>query len=210
MPHYYIAIEGVIGVGKTTLARMLCEPFAAESLLEVVEENPFLSSFYQDRAKYAFQTQIFFLLSRFRQMQSSATAILARGNLIGDYVLAKDRIFAEQTLNPDELDMHSRLYPVLAESLPKPDLVVLLQASTDVLMRRIVQRDRPFERAMSRAYIDDLSSAYDRFFASFEDAPLLRINSDAIDFVRNADDFGDIVQRIRARLGIGEFQRQLL
>jgi deoxyguanosine kinase len=210
MPHYYIAIEGVIGVGKTTLARMLCEPFAAESLLEVVEENPFLSSFYQDRAKYAFQTQIFFLLSRFRQMQSSATAILARGNLIGDYVLAKDRIFAEQTLNPDELDMHSRLYPVLAESLPKPDLVVLLQASTDVLMRRIAQRDRPFERAMSRAYIDDLRSAYDRFFASFEDAPLLRINSDAIDFVRNADDFGDIVQRIRARLSIGEFQRQLL
>jgi deoxyguanosine kinase len=210
MVHHFIAVEGVIGVGKTTLARMLLEPFAAEPILEIVEENPFLSDFYQDRAKYAFQTQVFFLLSRFRQMQVSAPTILAQGNLISDYLLAKDRIFAQATLNPDELDMHSRLYPILAESLPPPDLVVYLQADTDVLMSRIAQRDRPFERAMSRAYIAELASAYERFFADFEDAPLLTIDTNTLDFVRNHADFQDIVARIQARLNIGDFQRQLL
>ena len=210
MPHYYIAVEGVIGVGKTTLARMLCAPFDAENVLEIVEENPFLSSFYQDQTKYAFQTQIFFLLSRFRQMQMSAPASLARGNLVSDYVLAKDRIFAAQTLNRDELDMHSRLYPILAESLPKPDLVVYLRAGTDVLMSRIAHRDRPFERAMQRAYVDNLATAYERFFDRFGDAPLLKIDTDRMDFVQNEDDFSEIVRRIRAKLSIGEFQRQLL
>ena len=210
MAHYFIAVEGVIGVGKTTLARMLLAPFAAEPILEIVEENPFLSDFYQDRAKYAFQTQVFFLLSRFRQMQVSAPTILAQGNLISDYILAKDRIFAQATLNPDELDMHSRLYPILAESLPPPDLVVYLQADIDVLMSRIAQRDRPFERAMSRAYIADLAGAYDRFFANFEDAPLLTIDTNTLDFVRNHGDFQDIVARVQARLNIGDFQRQLL
>lgn len=210
MAHYFIAVEGVIGVGKTTLARMLLAPFAAEPILEIVEENPFLSDFYQDKAKYAFQTQVFFLLSRFRQMQVSAPTILAKGNLISDYILAKDRIFAQATLNRDELDMHSRLYPILAESLPPPDLVVYLQADTDVLMSRITQRDRPFERSMSRDYIAELAAAYDRFFAAFEDAPLLTIDTNGLDFVRNHADFTNIVARIQARLNIGDFQRQLL
>lgn len=210
MAHYFIAVEGVIGVGKTTLARMLLAPFAAEPILEIVEENPFLSDFYQDKAKYAFQTQVFFLLSRFRQMQVSAPTILAKGNLISDYILAKDRIFAQATLNRDELDMHSRLYPILAESLPPPDLVVYLQADTDVLMSRITERDRPFERSMSRDYIAELAAAYDRFFAAFEDAPLLTIDTNGLDFVRNHADFKDIVARIQARLNIGDFQRQLL
>ncbi len=210
MAHFFIAIEGVIGVGKTTLARMLLAPFAAEPILEIVEENPFLSDFYQDQAKYAFQTQVFFLLSRFRQMQVSAPTILTHANLISDYILAKDRIFAQATLNRDELDMHSRLYPILAESLPPPDLVIYLQADTDVLMSRIAQRDRPFERSMSRAYIADLVAAYDRFFAAFDDAPLLTIDTNGLDFVRSHGDFRDIVARIQARLNIGDFQRQLL
>jgi len=210
MGNFFIAVEGVIGVGKTTLARMLAAPLAAGNILEVVEENPFLSDFYQDQAKYAFQTQIFFLLSRYRQMQLSAPAILSRGHLVSDYLLAKDRIFAQATLNPDELDMHSRLYPILAESLPAPALVVYLQADTDVLMSRIAQRDRPFERAMPRAYIDALAGAYDRFFAAFDDAPLLTINSNNLDFVRRSEDFAEIVGRIRARLNIGDFQQQLL
>ncbi|MBI5877566.1 MAG: deoxynucleoside kinase [Chloroflexi bacterium] len=210
MGNFFIAVEGVIGVGKTTLARMLLAPFTAEPILEVVEENPFLSDFYHDRAKYAFQTQIFFLLSRYRQMQVSAPAILSRGNLVSDYILAKDRIFARATLNRDELDMHSRLYPILAESLPPPDLVVYLQADTDVLLSRIAQRDRPFERAMSRAYIDGLAGAYDRFFAGFDDAPLLTINTNDLDFVRKTEDFQHVVGRIRAHLSIGEFQQQLL
>ena len=210
MPHQFIAIEGVIGVGKTTLARLLQMPFRAEAIFEVVEENPFLSNFYQDIAKYAFQTQIYFLLSRFRQMQVSAPELLARGNVLSDYILAKDCIFARLTLNADELDMHSRLYPILASKLPQPDLVVYLQASTAVLMERIAQRDRPFERTMARLYIDNLRMAYDEFFANFHDAPLLTIDASQLNFVRNVDDFNAIANRIRAKLGIGEFQRPLL
>ena len=210
MPNYFIAVEGVIGVGKTTLARLLQPLLSAGLILEIVEENPFLSDFYQDQAKYAFQTQIFFLLSRFRQMQVAAPEMLARTNVISDYILAKDRIFAQLTLNHDELDMHARLFPILAASLPQPDLVVYLQADTDVLMERIAQRDRPFERAMSRRYIDDLRTAYDRFFAAYQDAPLLNVDSNHLNIVRRPEDLDDIAGRIRAKLNIGEFQRELL
>lgn len=205
-----IAIEGVIGVGKTSLARLLQPQFNAELILEIVEENPFLSDFYQDQAKYAFQTQIFFLLSRFRQLQVAAPGILSRSNLLTDYILAKDCIFAGLTLNADEFDMHSRLFPILASKLPPPDLVVYLQADTDVLMERIALRDRPFERAMSRQYIDSLRVAYDHFFDGFRDAPLLPIDTNEMDFVRVPDHLNAIADRVRARLGIGKFQRQLL
>ncbi|MEP7198671.1 MAG: deoxynucleoside kinase, partial [Chloroflexota bacterium] len=210
MPHYFIACEGVIGVGKTTLTRLLQARFHAETIMEIVEENPFLSDFYQDQAKYAFQTQIFFLLSRFRQMQVSAPELLARGHVLSDYILAKDCIFAELTLNRDELDMHNRLFPLLAASLPQPQLVVYLYADTDVLMERIAQRDRPFERAMSRQYIDNLRVAYERFFDGFRDAPLLRIDTSRMNFVGNPDHLNEIADRIRAKLGIGEFQQQLI
>ncbi len=207
--HYFIAIEGVIGVGKTSLVRLLQAPFHAEAILEIVEENPFLSDFYQDQAKYAFQTQIFFLLSRFRQMQVSAPEYLSRANLLSDYILAKDRIFAQLTLNPDELEMHSCLFPILASKLPQPDLIVYLQADTNVLMERIAQRDRPFERAMSRDYIERLRVAYDKFFADYHDAPVLQIDTNRMNFVRNADHLNDIAAHIRMKLGIGEFQQQL-
>ncbi len=210
MPHHFIAIEGVIGVGKTTLARLLREPLRADNILEIVEENPFLSDFYQDQAKYAFQTQIFFLLSRFKQMQHAAPEIIQRGNLVSDYLLAKDCIFAQLTLNADELDMHSRLYPILAARLPLPTLVVYLQADTEVLMERIALRDRPFERAMSRQYISDLRGAYDDFFVRYREAPLLKLNVNDLDFVRHPEHLRDIIRHIRARLGTGEFQQQLL
>jgi deoxyguanosine kinase len=210
MTQFFIAVEGVIGVGKTTLVRSLQPVFDAELILEVVEENPFLSDFYQDRAKYAFQTQIFFLLSRFRQMQVSAPEMLRRANVLSDYILAKDRIFAQLTLRRDELDMHARLFPILAATLPQPDLVVYLQAGTDVLMQRIAQRDRPFERAMSRQYIDDLRAAYDDFFLQYREAPLLTIDTNAMDFVRRPEHLSEIAGRIRAKLNIGEFQPQLL
>lgn len=208
--HWFVAFEGVIGVGKTTAARLLQPMFAAESIFEVVEENPFLSGFYTDQAKYAFQTQIFFLLSRFRQMQVAAPGVLARANLLSDYMLAKDRIFAQLTLNPDELDMHSRLYPLLAAGLPQPGLVVYLYADTDVLMQRIANRDRPFERAMPRPYIERLRAAYEEFFKTFDDAPLLRVDTNSLDLVGNPLHLQELADRIRARLGLGTFQGSLL
>ena len=200
MRHRFIAIEGVIGVGKTTLARLLTTELNAEPILEIVEENPFLSSFYGNIAKYAFQTQIFFLLSRFKQMQTTAPGVLARANLVSDYLLVKDCIFAKLTLNSDELDMHARLYPILASKLPQPDLVVYLQAKTDAVMERIAVRDRPFERGMNRDYIARLDQAYDEFFSTYAEAPLLTINTDDLNLVRNSAHLAEVVGRIKGAL----------
>ena len=154
----YVAIEGVIGVGKTTLARLLQPHFDAELLLEVFEENPFLSNFYSDRARYAFQTQIFFLLSRYRQQLNTVPELLSnRKNLLSDYTFAKDALFAGINLEGDELDMYNKVHEALGEKIPNPDLIVYLQASTDVLMQRIAFRDRPYERDIERVYIEKLN-----------------------------------------------------
>ena len=162
----YIAIEGVIGVGKTTLARLLQSPFEAGLLLEVFEENPFLSDFYSDRNRYAFQTQIFFLLSRYYQQRRTVTDLLVkRANLVADYTFEKDALFAQINLSGDELEMYYRVHEALAEKIVPPDLIVYLRADTDILMRRIELRDRPYERNMERAYIDQLNRAYDEFFS---------------------------------------------
>ena len=186
----YLAIEGVIGVGKTTLARMLQPAFNSELLLEVFEENPFLSDFYSDRARYAFQTQIFFLLSRYRQQRSSVPQILARGvDLIADYTFEKDSLFARINLAGDELNMYQRVHEALAEKIPLPNLVVYLRASTDVLMQRIAKRDRPYERNIERSYIDELNHAYDDFFNHFcKASPALIIDSNNLDFVARPGD----------------------
>jgi len=196
MPNRFIAIEGVIGVGKTTLARLLTQELNAETVLEVVEENPFLSNFYQDISKYAFQTQIFFLLSRFRQMQTAAPDILSRRNLVSDYLLAKDCVFAKLTLNPDELDMHARLYPILSSKLPRPDLVVYLRANINVVMERIATRDRPFERSMSQNYIERLGEGYDEFFRTYTEAPLLEIDTNKLNIVSNHQDLHNVARQI--------------
>jgi deoxyguanosine kinase len=154
----YIAIEGVIGVGKTTLARLLQPAFQSALLLEVFEENPFLSDFYSDRQRYAFQTQVFFLLSRYQQQRRAVQEALANGkNLISDYSFEKDALFASINLQGDELAMYDRVHEALAEKIPLPDLIVYLRASTDVLMQRIASRDRPYERNMERAYIEQLN-----------------------------------------------------
>ena len=158
----YIAIEGVIGVGKTTLARLLQPSFDAEVLLEVFEENPFLSDFYGDRARYAFQTQIFFLLSRYHQQRRGVTEVVKAGkNLISDYTFAKDSLFARINLKGDELEMYHRVHEALAEKIIMPDLLVYLHANTEVLMQRITLRDRTYERNMERAYIEELNRAYE-------------------------------------------------
>jgi len=207
----YIAIEGVIGVGKTTLARLLQPRFDnAELLLEVFEENPFLSDFYSDRARYAFQTQIFFLLSRYRQQNSTVPAILNSGkNLLADYTFAKDALFARINLRGDELTMYHRVHEALAEKIPLPDLTVYLSASVDTLMARIALRDRPYERAMERSYIAELAAAYDDFFAETK-TPKLVIDSNPLDFVRYPEHLNLIENKIRAALGISPYQPALL
>ena len=198
----YIAFEGVIGVGKTTLARLLQPAFDSEILLEVFEENPFLSDFYSDRARYAFQTQIFFLLSRYHQQRRGVTAIIASGKtLLSDYTFAKDALFARINLAGDELEMYKRVHEALAEKIPMPDLLVYLHASTDVLMQRISLRDRTYERAMERDYIQQLNNAYEEFFSRpYDDTPVLTIDTDPLDFVRQPEHLKLIETRIRQTL----------
>jgi deoxyadenosine/deoxycytidine kinase len=210
MNNYYIAIEGVIGVGKTTLARLLRSALGAEILLEVFEENPFLARFYQDRERYAFQTQIFFLLSRYRQQHESIPGSLKHGNLISDYTFDKNKIFARLTLAGDELDMYERVQDILASRIPTPDLVVYLQASVDVLMERITLRDRVYERSMDKEYIASLASAYDQYFAGFHDAPVLRLATDELDFVHRRSILEEVADRIRSGLREAAYQEKLL
>jgi deoxyguanosine kinase len=207
----YIAIEGVIGVGKTTLARLLQPAFNAEILLEVFEENPFLSDFYADRERYAFQTQIFFLLSRYHQQRRTVHELLTSGNnLFADYTFSKDALFAQINLKGDELDMYYKVHEALAEKIQKPDLLVYLQASTDTLMQRIALRDRPYERQMEHSYIDELNHAYDNFFAKpFDHTPVLTVETDNLNFVQTPEHLKLIENRIRQSLKLPPFQQAL-
>ncbi len=207
----YIAIEGVIGVGKTTLARLLQPSFEAEVLLEIFEENPFLSDFYADRARYAFQTQIFFLLSRYHQQNNNVPKILTDNkNLIADYTFAKDALFAGINLKGDELDMYHKVHEALGEKIPKPDLLVYLQASTDTLMNRIAFRDRSYERQMERSYINELNMAYEQFFSKpFDHTPVLKIETNDLDIIHNTEHLKLIENRIRETLNLAPFQPSL-
>jgi deoxyguanosine kinase len=207
----YIAIEGVIGVGKTTLARLLQASFNAEVLLEIFEENPFLSDFYADRARYAFQTQIFFLLSRYHQQNNNVPKILVENkNLIADYTFAKDALFAGINLKGDELDMYHKVHEALGEKIPKPDLLVYLQASTDTLMNRIAFRDRSYERQMERSYINELNLAYEDFFSKpFDHTPVLKIETNDLDIIHNTEHLKLIENRIRETLNLHPFQPSL-
>jgi deoxyguanosine kinase len=208
--HVYIAIEGAIGVGKTTLARLLKPMFDASLLLEVFEENPFLARFYQDRERYAFQTQIFFLLSRYHQQHEAIPNALASHNLISDYTFDKNKIFARLTLAGDELEMYERVQDILGGRIPLPDLIVYLRANVENLMTRIALRDRSYERTMEREYIAALAQAYDAFYANYTAAPVLRIETDALDFVHKQEDLERVAERIRAKLQEGPVQKRLL
>lgn len=207
----YVAIEGVIGVGKTTLARLLQSSFDAEIILEVFEENPFLSDFYSDRERYAFQTQIFFLLSRYHQQRRTIHEIITTGkNLFADYTFAKDALFAQINLKGDELDMYYKVHEALAEKIQKPDLLVYLQATTNTLMQRIALRDRPYERQMERSYINDLNLAYDDFFSKpFDHTPVLTIDTNDLNIVQNPAHLKLVENRIRQSLSLPPYQQAL-
>ena len=189
VPWEYIAVEGVIGVGKTSLAKLLATRTGGSLNLEVVEENPFLARFYKDRASHAFQTQIFFLLSRFRQQQNLFQKDLFSSNLISDYHFAKDRIFANLNLGDDELGLYNQLAAILEQRIRQPDLVIYLQARTEVLQQRIQWRGRSYERDLDPAYLEALNSAYSYFFHHYKDSPLLVVNTDNLDFVNVPGDF---------------------
>lgn len=206
--HPYIAIEGVIGVGKTTLARLLQPELNGELVLEVFEENPFLSDFYADRDRYAFQTQIFFLLSRYRQQLTNLPSGLLRGPVIADYTFEKDRLFAHLNLRGDERTMYDRVYAALGEQLRQPDLMIYLKADLEVLMARIAQRDRPYERNMQSDYIEELRIAYDDFMSHYEGA-LLTIDTNNLNIVHNQDDCAAVLERIKSTLEYGTYQKKL-
>lgn len=196
LPWRYIVVEGVIGVGKTSLSKLLADRTEGRLNLEVVEENPFLSNFYLDRSTFAFQTQIFFLLSRFRQQQALFQNDLFSNTLISDYLFAKDRIFANLNLGDDELELYNQLATILEQRVRKPDLVIYLQARTDVLLQRINWRGRSFEQNMDAGYLDALNGAYSYFFHHYKDAPLLVVNTDNLDFVNVPQDFDLLFEKI--------------
>ncbi len=192
----YIAIEGVIGAGKTSLAKKLKEKLNAELIVEQFETNPFLEKFYSDRKRFAFQTQMFFLINRFKQQQELNQENLFTDYYVCDYIFDKDRIFAYLNLSGEELKLYESIFPLLARSLRKPDLVVYLQSGVDRLMFNIKKRSRRIERNLTRNYIEELSEAYNHFFFRYNNTPLLIVNSTEIDFVNSDNDFEELFKQI--------------
>ena len=195
--HHYIVIEGPLGVGKTSLALKLAEKINAEALLEDAEENPFLRKFYQDPKKYSFQAQIFFLLRRYQRALDITQMDLFKRTMISDYLFDKDRIFARANLDDDEFWLYEQLFQLLRKRITPPDLVIFLQATTDVLVERIKKRDKKYERGISSKYLDNINRAFNNFFFHYSDSPLLVINASKIDFVNVPEDFEDLVAQIK-------------
>jgi deoxyadenosine/deoxycytidine kinase len=191
-----ITIEGVIGVGKTTLARQMAERLQAEIHLEEVEENPFLPQFYSDPPRWAFQTQLFFLLSRYRQLQPLAQQSLFAETTVTDYLFAKDRIFASVNLTEEEWGLYQQVYDLLDPQIFKPDLVIFLQADVGVLLERITRRGREYEKPIRRDYLRELIEAYNRFFFHYDASPILVVQTGEIDFAHNPADFDDLMQQV--------------
>ena len=194
---YYVAIEGVIGVGKTSLAQLLEERLNAKLVMEKFEENPFLAEFYIDPERYAFQTQLFFLLSRYRQQLELRQIDVFNKLVISDYMFVKDRLFASLNLDEKEMSLYDSVATILEKNILNPDLVIYLQADTSRLMDRILHRGRDFEKNISPEYIEGLNQVYNEYFFRFKDCPLLIINTNDIDFVHNENDLEEVISYIR-------------
>ena len=194
---YHIAIEGTIGVGKTSLAGILGDRLEAKLILEEFEENPFLVEFYKDSDRFAFQTQLFFLLSRYRQQQQLQQTDLFTKTLISDYMFVKDRLFAALNLNDKEMSLYNAVARILEKNVASPDMVIFLQSDTDRLMQNIKLRGREYEKLIDWKYIDALNQMYNEYFFRYDDSPLLIINTNDIDFVNNKDDLEEIIEFIR-------------
>jgi len=202
----YIAVAGPIGVGKTSLARLLAAEFNGRLVLEEVEENPFLARFYEDADKYALPVQLYFLLTRYNQQRTLSQQDLFTQTTVSDYLFAKDRIFAAENLAPDELALYDNVYRLLDERMVKPDLVVFMSARIDVLAERLRKRNRDFERDISLEYLERISAAYRDFFFYYDEAPLLVVETSAIDFVADSSDLRDLIREIeRAGQGTQHF-----
>lgn len=197
----YIAIEGPIGVGKSSLVELLAKELGGRTLLEEVDSNPFLPRFYADIKKFAFQTQLFFLLSRYQQQKEMCQQELFNSTVISDYLFAKDRIFAYLNLDENELGLYEQVYRLLDTRIPKPDLVIYLQASTQVLLDRINQRNIDYEKHVKEDYLERLVDAYNRYFFYYNDTPLLVVNTTEIDFVKNPADLTNLVKEIKNMKG---------
>ena len=194
---YYVSIEGVIGVGKTSLAHLLEERLNAKLVMEKFDENPFLAEFYHDPERYAFQTQLFFLLSRYRQQQELRQTDVFHKLVISDYMFVKDRLFASLNLDDKEMSLYDSVAKILEKNILNPDLVIYLQAETPKLMERITLRGRDFEKNMSPDYIDALNQVYNEYFFRYQESPLLIINTNDIDFVHNKEDLEEVIRYIR-------------
>lgn len=205
----YIAVEGPIGVGKTTLVQRLAEYFPAKTIVEVVEENPFLPDFYQDQEKFAFQTQLFFLLSRYRQQQELWQPDLFNRYIFSDYIFSKDRIFAQLTLSDNEMLLYDQVFQILDTRVLKPDLVVYLQARIDILLDRIKRRGRAFEKNFDPDYLKRLASTYNDYFFHYSDTPLLVVDTSDINVADSEEDFQDLVRSILRHRGGMEFYKPL-
>ncbi len=191
-----IAVEGPIGVGKTSFVELLARKFDAHKILEDID-NPFLNDFYQDKPGSAFQAQLFFLLSRYRQLQELTQRDLFSQIMLADYIFPKDKIFAYLNLDDSELMIYDKLYNMLEAQVPKPDLVIFLQAETSCLADRILRRRRKFEEGISEAYINEVNKAYNYYFFHYNQAPLLVIDTTNIDFVHQEDHLDELVEQIR-------------
>jgi deoxyadenosine/deoxycytidine kinase len=193
----YIVIEGPIGVGKTSLTKLLAKEFDARLILEKPEGNPFLSHFYQDRKKYAFQTQIFFLLNRFQQQKGIAQLELFNQTTLCDYLFAKDRIFASLNLDDHELALYEQIYSLLNGQIPTPDLVIYLQAKPEVLLHRIKSRNISYEKEIDLEYLKTLTEAYNYYFFHYEHTPLLVVDTSEINFVSRKEDLAQLIREIK-------------